>query len=452
MVKVIVVGSGGREHTIAWKLAQSSSVDEVICVPGNGGTASENKCRNIPLKQDYITDGANPYVEIAKHEGVTFAVIGPEDPLAAGIADAFWNAGIPCVGPKSAGAQLEASKDLAKEFMAKYNVACPASKTFTDEKSAHDYIDQHGAPIVIKADGLAAGKGVVVAATAAQAHDAVKDLMIDGRVGNAGSKLVIEDYLEGVEISILAAVSVTPDFTKNGQSTIVPFTPARDHKRLFDGAKGPNTGGMGAVTPLDDVTPEIMAKFNSDILEPTLKGLMAEGFDYRGFIFFGVMITKDGPKLLEYNVRLGDPETQVVLPMMDFDFAEMCKAIMDGKLKDFNFAWKKGYAVAPVAVSGGYPNAYKKGIPISINASAESMKGCKIFIAGAIEDRRANGAKGKELSLITSGGRVLASCAQAATFDEAWNNAYALMKQISFEGMFYRKDIGLSGAAESGKL
>ena len=452
MVKVIVVGSGGREHTIAWKLAQSSSVDEVICVPGNGGTASENKCRNIPLKQDYITEGANPYVEIAKHEGVTFAVIGPEDPLAAGIADAFWNAGIPCVGPKSAGAQLEASKDLAKEFMAKYNVACPASKTFTDEKSAHDYIDQHGAPIVIKADGLAAGKGVVVAATAAQAHDAVKDLMIDGRVGNAGSKLVIEDYLEGVEISILAAVSVTPDFTKNGQSTIVPFTPARDHKRLFDGAKGPNTGGMGAVTPLDDVTPEIMAKFNSDILEPTLKGLMAEGFDYRGFIFFGVMITKDGPKLLEYNVRLGDPETQVVLPMMDFDFAEMCKAIMDGKLKDFNFAWKKGYAVAPVAVSGGYPNAYKKGIPISINASAESMKGCKIFIAGAIEDRRANGAKGKELSLITSGGRVLASCAQAATFDEAWNNAYALMKQISFEGMFYRKDIGLPGAAESGKL
>ena len=452
MVKVIVVGSGGREHTIAWKLAQSSSVDEVICVPGNGGTASENKCRSIPLKQDYITDGANPYVEIAKHEGVTFAVIGPEDPLAAGIADAFWNAGIPCVGPKSAGAQLEASKDLAKEFMAKYNVACPASKTFTDEKSAHDYIDQHGAPIVIKADGLAAGKGVVVAATAAQAHDAVKDLMIDGRVGNAGSKLVIEDYLEGVEISILAAVSVTPDFTKNGQSTIVPFTPARDHKRLFDGAKGPNTGGMGAVTPLDDVTPEIMAKFNSDILEPTLKGLMAEGFDYRGFIFFGVMITKDGPKLLEYNVRLGDPETQVVLPMMDFDFAEMCKAIMDGKLKDFNFAWKKGYAVAPVAVSGGYPNAYKKGIPISINASAESMKGCKIFIAGAIEDRRANGAKGKDLSLITSGGRVLASCAQAATFDEAWNNAYALMKQISFEGMFYRKDIGLPGAAESGKL
>lgn len=452
MVKVIVVGSGGREHTIAWKLAQSSSVDEVICVPGNGGTASENKCRNIPLKQDYISEGANPYVEIAKHEGCNFAVIGPEDPLAEGIADAFWNANIPCVGPKSLGAQLEASKDLAKEFMAKYNVACPASKTFTDEKAAHDYIDQHGAPIVIKADGLAAGKGVVVAATSAQAHEAVTDLMVSGKVGSAGNKLVIEDYLEGVEISILAAVSVTPDFTKNGQSAIIPFTPARDHKRLCDGAKGPNTGGMGAVTPLDDVTPEIMAKFNSDILEPTLKGLIAEGFDYRGFIFFGVMITKDGPKLLEYNVRLGDPETQVVLPMMDFDFAEMCKAITEGKLKEFNFAWKKGYAVAPVAVSGGYPNAYKKGIPISFNAEAKSMKDCKIFIAGAIEDRRANSANGQPLPLITSGGRVLAACSQAATFEEAWNNAYALMKQINFDGMFYRKDIGLPGAAESGKL
>lgn len=452
MVKVIVVGSGGREHTIAWKLAKSSSVDEVICVPGNGGTANENKCRNIDLKQDYIPEGANPYVEIAKHEGVTFAVIGPEDPLAAGIADAFWNANIPCVGPKSAGAQLEASKDLAKEFMAKYNVACPASKTFTDEKSAHDYIDQHGAPIVIKADGLAAGKGVVVAATAAQAHEAVTDIMVSGRVGSAGNKLVIEDYLEGVEISILAAVSVTPDFTKNGQSTIVPFTPARDHKRLCDGAKGPNTGGMGAVTPLDDVTPEIMAKFNSDILEPTLKGLIAEGFDYRGFIFFGVMITKDGPKLLEYNVRLGDPETQVVLPMMDFDFAEMCKAIMDGKLKDFNFAWKKGYAVAPVAVSGGYPNAYKKGLPISINKAAAELKNCKIFIAGAIEDRRTKCSEDKSHPMITSGGRVLAACSQAPTFEEAWNNAYALMKNISFDGMFYRKDIGLPGAAESGKL
>lgn len=440
MVKVIVVGSGGREHTIAWKLAQSSSIDEVICVPGNGGTATEKKCRNISLSQ-------GSYVEIAKKEDCSFAVIGPEDPLAEGLADSFWEAGIPCVGPKSKGAQLEASKDLAKDFMAKYNIACPASKTFENETDAHNYIDQHGAPIVIKADGLAAGKGVVVAATLSEAHKAVTELMADGRVGEAGKKLVIEDYLEGVEISILAAVSVTEEFTANGKSTIIPFLPARDHKRLCDGAKGPNTGGMGAVTPLDDVTPQIMEQFQKTILEPTLDGLIKEKFDYRGFIFFGVMITKDGPKLLEYNVRLGDPETQVVLPMMDFDFADMCKSIIDGTLKDFNFQWKKGYAVAPVAVSGGYPNAYKKGLPIKIDSKADKLKDCKIFIAGAIEDRRSD-----DKSLITNGGRVLAACSIDDTFDAAWNKAYELMNTIKFDDMFFRKDIGLAGAAESGKL
>lgn len=446
MIKVIVVGSGGREHAIAWKLAQSSLIQEVICVPGNGGTAYEKKCRNIPLSK-------NSYVEIAKKENCSFAVIGPEEPLAQGIADEFWLENIPCIGPKKAAAILEASKDFAKEFMAKYNVACPASKTFTDEKSANDYIDQHGAPIVIKADGLAAGKGVIVAATVDEAHNAVKELMVSGKVGSAGNKLVIEDYLEGIEISILAAVSVTPEFTKNNQSVIIPFLPARDHKRLCDGAKGPNTGGMGAVTPLDDVTPEIMEQFNQEILEPTLKGLIAENFDYRGFIFFGVMLTKNGPKLLEYNVRLGDPETQVVLPMMNFDFAQMCKAIINGTLRDFKFEWEKGYAVAPVAVSDGYPNSYKKGIPIEINNIAKDMNGCKIFIAGAIEDRRSKSAnKWQKLPLITNGGRVLAACAQADTFEAAWHNAYELLKLIRFDGMFYRKDIGLPGAAESGKL
>ena len=453
MAKVIVVGSGGREHTIAWRLAKSALVDEVVCVPGNAGMANEDKCRSVALSQSYVEKGKNPYVQIAKHEGCEFAVIGPEDPLAEGIADDFWNAGIPCVGPKKEAAQLEASKDLAKEFMAKYNVACPASKTFTSEKEAHAYVDKHGAPVVIKADGLAAGKGVTVAATLEQAHEAVTDIMTSGRVGNAGKKIVIEDYLEGVEISVLAAVSVTPENTAGGKSVIVPFLPARDHKRLCDGAKGPNTGGMGAITPLDDVTPDVMEAFNKSILEPTLKGLEAEKFDYRGFIFFGVMITKDGPKLLEYNVRLGDPETQVVLPMMDFDFFEMCKAIVDGSLKDFSFNWKKGYAVAPVAVSGGYPAAYKKGIKITIDSRAKSIPDSKIFIAGAIEDRRSSSeSKDGEHPMITSGGRVLAACAMAPSFDEAWKNAYELMNTIKFDGMFYRKDIGLPGAAESGKL
>lgn len=452
MTKVIVVGSGGREHAICWKLAQSKNVQEVVCVPGNGGTSHEEKCRNVSIESvSYLTPNENPYVAIAKHENCTLAVIGPEDPLAEGLADLFWKEGIPCVGPKYNGAQLEASKDLSKLFMEKYGVACAKSKTFTDEKSAHEYVDSHGAPIVIKADGLAAGKGVTVAATIKDAHDAITDIMDSGRVGDAGKKIVVEDYLEGVEISILAAVSVTPDYAKDGKATIVPFLPARDHKRLLDKAKGPNTGGMGAVCPLTDVTSEIMDSFNKDILEPTLKGLIAENFDYRGFIFFGVMLTKNGPKLLEYNVRLGDPETQAVLPLVDFDFFDMCTAITNGTLKDFAFKWKEGFSVSPVAVSQGYPASYKKGFPISINDAAITLCNAKVFIAGAIEDRRGTGF-GIKHPLITNGGRVLACNATGATFEDAWANAYKAMKAISFKGIFYRKDIGLPGAAESGKL
>ncbi len=448
MKKIIVFGSGGREHAISWKLAQSASVDEVICVPGNGGTKNEAKCRNVdPKTASYITPGENPVVQIAKHEGCTLAVIGPEDPLAEGMADDFAKAGIPCVGAQKAAAQLEASKDFAKAFMKKYNVACAASETFTDNKAAHDYVEKHGTPIVIKADGLAAGKGVTVAATLKEAHDAIDDIMNSGRVGDAGKKLVIEDYLQGIEISILSAVSCTKESAANGKAVIIPFLPARDHKRLRDGAKGPNTGGMGAVCPLSDVTPGIIAAFEKDILEPTLKGLIEEQFDYRGFIFFGVMLTSKGPKLLEYNVRLGDPETQAVLPLMDFDFADLCQSITDGSLKDFKLNWKKGFAVAPVAVSGGYPGEYKKGCPITIDKAAIEKLGAKVFIAGAIEDRRA-----KDDSIVTSGGRVLASCAIGETFDDAWKNAYEALKSIKFEGMFYRNDIGLPGAAESGEL
>jgi phosphoribosylamine--glycine ligase len=451
MIKVIVVGSGGREHALCWRLAQSKNVDEIICVPGNGGTYIEKKCRNVSTSQAYITAGQNPYVEIAKHENCNIAVIGPEDPLSEGIADAFWNAGIPCVGPKYDGAQLEASKDLSKNFMEKHGVACAKSATFTDIEKAREYVASHGAPIVIKADGLAAGKGVTVAATVADANNAITDIMESGRVGNAGKKIVVEDYLEGVEISILAAVSVTPEYTKEGKSTIVPFLPSRDHKRLLDGAKGPNTGGMGAICPLSDVTPEIMQEFDKNILQPTLKGLIAENFDYRGFIFFGVMITKDGPKLLEYNVRLGDPETQAVLPLMDFDFYDMCNAIIDGSLKDFSFKWKEGFCVAPVAVSRGYPGDYKKGFPMNIDNKKIEELGAKVFLAGAIIDRRSE-SKENPTPLITNGGRVLACSAVGNTFDEAWKKAYTAIQSVSFKGIMYRKDIGLPGAAESGKL
>ncbi len=448
-MNIIVVGSGGREHTICWKLAQSSLVDKVVVVPGNGGTAFESKCVNIiPANCDYIGEGENPYVAIAKHENCRMAVIGPEDPLAAGIADEFWKADIPCVGPKKAGAQLEASKDLSKGFMKKYGVACPSSETFVNKDAACEYIKKHGAPIVVKADGLAAGKGVVVAATVEQALQAVEDMMGNGKVGDAGKKLVIEEYLEGVEISVLAAVSVTPEYALAGNAAIIPFLPARDHKRLLDGAKGPNTGGMGAVCPLDDVTPKMMEQFDSDILQPTLNGLIKEKYDYRGFIFFGVMLTKSGPKLLEYNVRLGDPETQAVLPLMDFDFAAMCTAILNGTLKDFNFEWKPGYQVAPVVVSGGYPEAYKKGCEITINQKLLDASGAKVFIAGAQTGRRSV----EHDNLLTSGGRVLACSAYGDTFEKAWEHAYEGISAIKFENCFYRKDIGLPGAAESGKL
>ncbi len=450
-MKVIVAGSGGREHAIAYKLAESNLVEEVICVPGNGGTAHEKGCRNIDPKSYVGTENLSfneAFVKIAKAEKAEFAVIGPENPLAEGISDLLWQAGIPTVGPKSQGAALEASKDVAKKFMHKYGVACAKDATFTDEKSALEYIDKMGAPIVVKADGLAAGKGVVVAQTVEEAKAAVKDMMADGRVGEAGKKLVIEEYLRGVEISVLAAVSVTPDNPE--KACIKAFLPARDHKRLLDGAKGPNTGGMGAVCPLSDVTADTMIRFETDILQPTLKGLIAEKMDYRGFIFFGLMITKDGPKALEYNVRLGDPETQAVLPLMDFDFASMCRAIIDGTLKDFDMTWKDGFQVAPVAVSGGYPLEYKKGMPIKITKSVIDETGAKVFIAGAVTDRRSSGNEGPDSTgMITSGGRVLACSCHGKTFDDAWKNAYTAMRAIRFDGMQYRKDIGLPGAAES---
>ena len=432
-MKVAVIGNGGREHTIAWKLAQSSKVDEVICIPGNGGTAHEKKCRNVEPA------GAS-FADVAKREGCALAVVGPENPLADGVADELWAAGIPAVGPKKAAAQLEASKDLAKDFMKKYGVACAKSETFTDEKAALEYVEQQGAPIVIKADGLAAGKGVVVAKTLEEAKAAVTELMSGSAVGDAGKKLVIEEYLRGAEISVLSAVSVTPDFAKAGKAAVVPFLSARDHKRLLDGAEGPNTGGMGAVCPVDDFTDELKVQFQKNILEPTLRGLIEEGFDYRGFIFFGLMLTEQGPKCLEYNVRLGDPETQVVLPMMDFDIVELCEAITEGKLSSFNLNWKSGYQIAPVAVSGGYPKSYKKGFEIHIDESTVEKSGAKIFIAGA-----SNSGAG----LVTSGGRVLCCSAHGETFDEARAKSYSALESVSFEGMFYRKDIGLPGAAES---
>lgn len=435
-MNAVVLGSGGREHAIAWKLSKSEAIEKIYVIPGNGGTCSESKCENVSIPLSDIEELSRFLIE----KETDFVVVGPEDPLAGGIADWLWSREIPVVGPKKAGAQLEASKDLSKGFMKKYGVACAKSETFTNLDKALDYIKRNPGPIVIKADGLAAGKGVVVAPDSAEAEKAVRSFMRDGLLGNAGKKVVIEEYLEGTECSILAAVSVTKDFTESGKSTIVPFVPARDHKRLLDGAKGPNTGGMGAFAPADGITEETMEQFESDILKPTLEGLKKEGFDYRGFIFFGLMVTKSGPKLLEYNVRLGDPETQAVLPLMDFDFAEMCQSILDGSLSEFPVKWKKGFVCAPVAVSKGYPGEYEKGKPIKIDSKIISENNCQVFIAGG---------KIEQGVLKTSGGRVLAVSAFGSSLKEARHAAYKGMQGISFDGMFFRKDISMPGAADS---
>lgn len=463
-MKSIVIGSGGREHAIAWALSESPSISEVICIPGNGGTAVEKKCRNVTIPvSETATVVEACSKEFAGLDDGSFVVVGPEDPLAAGISDRLADAGLRVVGPKRSPAALEASKDTAKRFMAKYGVACAKSETFTEPVDAMAAARKMNGPVVVKADGLAAGKGVVVASDPETAVRAIRDFMVDGSLGGAGRKIVLEEYLEGDEISILAAASVTPEIARDGKACIVPFVPARDHKRLRDGAEGPNTGGMGAIAPVPGIADDILARFRSDILEPTLRGLVAEGFDYRGFIFFGLMLTKDGPKLLEYNVRLGDPETQAVLPLMDFDFAAMCAAIMDGTLASFPFSWKKGYVCAPVGVSRGYPGAYAKGLPISIDFEGVAAAGARVFIAGAGVDQRAASSGDRRRGcgacgtasvagsggLITSGGRVLAVSAHGSSVEEARERAYRAFDSVSFEGMFYRRDIGLPGAAAS---
>ena len=435
-MKVAVIGSGGREHTIAWALAKSPEVEKIICIPGNGGTALMKKAKNYEPKDSSLES----IVEIVEKEKILWAVIGPEDPLAKGLADMLTARGVSVIGPEKKAAHLEASKDFAKNFMEKYGVACPKSQSFVDIADAKSYVKMQGLPIVIKADGLAAGKGVVVAHDEKTALEAIDSFMADKSLGDAGNTLVIEDYLQGVEISVLAAVSLSEKTRLDGSSCIVPFIPARDHKRLLDAAQGPNTGGMGAIAPVDDLSDADWQAFLDRILEPTLKGLIAENMDYRGFIFFGLMLTKDGPKLLEYNVRLGDPETQVVLPLMDSDFFALCQAIHDGSLQNFSLKWKNAYACAPVVVSGGYPGSYKTGYEIDLSEFSKHSDAGEVFFAGAeLVDGK----------LRTSGGRVLCVSAFGESFDEAREKAYRGLETISFTDSFYRKDIGLPGAAES---
>lgn len=413
-MKILLVGSGGREHALAWKLGKSPRVDKIYVAPGNGGTAKEDKCENI----DIIS--IDELLKFAKENKVDLTVVGPEEPLINGIVDAFKGEGLKIFGPDKAGAMLEGSKSFSKDFMKKYGVKTADYEVFYDYEEAKSYLENCKYPRVIKADGLAAGKGVVICENRNQAIETLDLFMIDDVFKGAGKKIVVEEFLQGVEASIL---SVTDG------KVILPFLSAKDHKQIFDGNKGKNTGGMGVVSPNKYVTKEVLADFYENILEKTLIGIREEGFDFKGVIFFGIMITEEGAKLLEYNVRMGDPETQSVLSLMESDLLEIIENALDEKLDQTEVKWHDGYCVNVVLASKGYPEAYEKDYEIRID---ESIKG-EYFIAGA---------KIQGDSLVTSGGRVLSVVGKGETLEKAKENAYKNIAKIKFEGMYFRTDIG----------
>lgn len=414
-MKILLVGSGGREHAIARKLAQSPKSSIIYCAPGNGGTALEPKCENID-----ITD-IEKLVEFAKGNVIDLVVVGPEEPLIKGLVDRCKEEGIKAFGPASSGAMLEGSKSLSKEFMKKYGVKTAAYEVFTDYEKASNYLNECDYPIVIKADGLAAGKGVYICEDYNSAKTALEECMVQDVFKGAGKKVVIEEFLQGVEASIL---SITDGHR------IIPFISAKDHKQIFDGGKGPNTGGMGVIAPNPYVTNEVMKDFEENIMAKTLVGIKEEGYDYKGIIFFGVMITAKGAYLLEYNVRLGDPETQSVLGLMKTDLVDLIEAAIDEKLNDFEIEWHNGACCNVVLASKGYPGNYEKGFRITIDEAVKN----EVFIAGGIT---------KNDKLVTSGGRVLSVIGVGNTVEEARAKAYANVEKVEFEGKYFRTDIGL---------
>ncbi|MEM9508399.1 MAG: phosphoribosylamine--glycine ligase [Cyanobacteria bacterium P01_E01_bin.35] len=415
-MKALVVGNGGREHALAWTLLQSANVEEVICTPGNGGTATMNNCRNLPL----AVDDFSGIVDAVTENQISLVVVGPEVPLSLGIVDYLRSHHIPTFGPTKAGAQIESSKSWAKEIMNQANIPTAASQTFTKAQEAIKYIQRIGAPIVVKADGLAAGKGVVVATTIEEAIAAVTELL-----PNNSGKLVIEEFLTGSEVSVLAVTDGT---------TIRPLSPAQDHKRIGEGDTGKNTGGMGAYSPVPLVNNELMLRIEQEILQPTLKALNQRGIDYRGVLYAGLMITPSGePKVIEFNCRFGDPETQVVLPLLKTPLDELLIACVEQRLETLPpLQWKPGTAVCVVAASGGYPDAYEKGKPIS-GLTAATKPGALVFHAGT---------KLEQDLIITDGGRVLGVTALGDNFEQAIAIAYDAVDLVKFEGIYYRRDIG----------
>ena len=418
-MRILLIGGGGREHALAWKLVQSPNVEKLYAAPGNPGMALLQKCECINLNVDDL-EGVADYAE---EKSIDLTVVGPEAPLVAGLADVFKRRGLPVFGPSKAAAQLEGSKAFSKELMAKYNIPTAFFKICEDIEAAKAYVEEKGAPIVVKADGLAAGKGVVVAMTKQEALDAIDDMMGDHKFGAAGARVVLEEYMEGEEASLLAFTDC---------KTVVPMIAAQDHKRVFDGDEGPNTGGMGTYAPAPVMTDILRLKATELVLKPVVAAMAKEGTPYQGCLYAGLMIKGDSVKVVEFNCRFGDPETQVVLPLLDGDLAEIMLACATGTLDKVEVAWHDKAAVCVVMASGGYPESYEKGKEITGLAAAEEDKDVVVFHAGTKE------ADGK---IVTSGGRVLGVTAVDASIKAARDRAYAAVEKIAFEKNFYRKDI-----------
>ncbi len=423
-MKVLVIGSGGREHALAWKAAQSAQVTQVFVAPGNAGTAIEPKLENVAL--DVLDfDGL---VAFAKDNQVELTIVGPEAPLVDGVVDRFQQEGLAIFGPSAGAAQLEGSKAFTKDFLARQKIPTAEYQNFTEIEPALEYLREKGAPIVVKADGLAAGKGVIVAMTLEEAEDAVKDMLAGNAFGDAGSRVVIEEFLDGEEASFIVMV--------DGKN-VLPMATSQDHKRVGDKDTGPNTGGMGAYSPAPVVTQEIHDRIMAEVIMPTVEGMAAEGNDYTGFLYAGLMIMADGtPKVIEYNCRFGDPETQPIMLRLKSDLVSLCQAALAGELDKAEAEWDQRQSLGVVLAAGGYPGDYNKGDVIS--GLPEETEGLKVFHAGT---------KLVDGQVTTHGGRVLCATALGNTVGEAQANAYKLAEQISWEGMFYRSDIGYRAIA-----
>jgi len=422
-MKILVIGGGGREHALTWKLRQSPRAERIFCAPGNAGTAEIGENVAIP------TSDLQALVRFAKENRVDLAVVGPDDPLAAGIVDLFAAEKLRAFGPTKSAARIEASKVFAKELMRTQKIPTAEASIFSESLEALRYCERAKFPVVIKADGLALGKGVIVAADAATARTAIDEMMNQGRFGEAGRRVVIEELLRGTECSLHALVD---------GSNYLLLESARDHKRAFDGDQGPNTGGMGAFSPADNWNSKLQARFETEIMRPLLRGLLQEGIKFRGLLYPGLMITSQGPRVLEFNCRFGDPETQVLLPRMKSDLLPLLESTIDGKINTCAIEWDTRAAVTVVLASVGYPGKYETGKPISGLHDAAKLEDVQIFHAGT---KRANG------EIRTAGGRVLAVTALGSTIKEARERAYEAVSRIQFENCHYRGDIALSAVA-----